>query len=90
MPMYEFVNERLGVKLDVQFPVDERPDEIVLQRKRVPSRVTVGTGAQPQTGGQELLQEYKRLEEQGQFVERPGYYSAKQIKAAAQLPDVQG
>lgn len=90
MPMYEFVNEDLGVKLDVQFPVDARPDEIVLQRKRVPSRVTVGVGALPPTEGKKLLDGYKQLEERGQFEDRPGYYTAKQIKAASALPDVEG
>lgn len=90
MPLYEFVNEHHGLKVDLVFPVDDRPDEIVLRRNRVPSRVTVGVGAKPTTTGQELLNDYKKLEERGNLDQRPGRFTAEQVKEAALLPDVEG
>lgn len=88
MPLYEFENEALGIRVDVAMPVDERVNEIVLTRRQVPRCVSVCTGAQPPTQGERLLKGYKDLEERGQFRDKqPGYLTAAQIKKAAALPD---
>jgi hypothetical protein len=87
MPLYEFVNDELGVKLDIPFPVDLRPDQIVLKRKSVPSRITVGVGAKPLTTGEKVLTGFRKMEANGKLPDRPGYLSATQIKKAWAVPD---
>jgi hypothetical protein len=88
VPTYEYTNEEHGIRIDVRMPVDARTDTIVLTRRTVPSRITVGVGAQPPTHGERLLKDYKRLEDTGQLSDHPNYLSPAQVKAAAALPEV--
>lgn len=94
MPLYEFINKEHGVRVDVIYPVNERPasivrDGIVLTRATVPSRITVGVGAKPPTFTDKLRKGYKEREEAGDFrgKRKPGYLSDAQIKKALAMPD---
>lgn len=87
MPLYEFENEEHAVVLLAQFPVNARPDEIVLKRRTVPSRVTVCTGAKAPTMSDKLAQGYKELESRGQLKAGPKTLSTRAIKQAIAMPD---
>jgi len=87
MPAYEFENEEHGLTQTLHFPVNTRPDEIVLRRRTVPSRITIGTGAKPLTMGDKLAQGYKDLESRGQLKDGPASPTTKQIKQAIAMPD---
>ncbi|WP_404422910.1 hypothetical protein [Nibricoccus sp. IMCC34717] len=87
MPLYQFISEAHGVELDLQFPVDARPDEIVLRRRTVPARVGTITGARPPSMGESLAQGYRKLEEQGKLKDAPGYLPIAKVKAALAQPD---
>ena len=87
MPLYEYTNEQHGLKHAIQFPVNGRPDEIVLRRCTVPSRITIGTGAKPPTMSDKLAQGYKDLESRGQLKQGPATLSTQQIKQAIAMPD---
>jgi hypothetical protein len=88
MPAYEFENEEHAVVLVAQFPVNARPDEIVLRRRTVPSRVTIGTGAKPPTMSDKLARGYKDLESRGQLVAKGTHaMTTAQIKRAIAMPD---
>ncbi len=87
MPVYEFENLEHGIKIDLPLPVEGRPDQIVLTRRTIPSRITVGSGTKAPTQGENLLKSYKALEDQGKLHDNPNYLSAAQIKRAAEMPD---
>lgn len=87
MPLYEFINEEHGLTQTLQFPVGSRPDEIVLRRRTVPSRVTIGTGAKAPTMSDKLAQGYKDLESRGQLKAGPNTPTTQQIKQAIAMPD---
>jgi hypothetical protein len=88
MPLYEFENTEHGIRIDLPLPVDARPDTIVLVRRTVPSRVTVGVGARPATQGEALLQSYKAMESQGKLTQSSNYLSVAEVKRAASMPDI--
>lgn len=88
MPTYEYANEELGIEVTVRMPVDARPDQIVLRRRSVPSRVTVGTGARPPSIGDKLAAGYKALENAGQLRDSPNYLPTHAIKRAIAEPAV--
>lgn len=93
MPLYEFKNEEHGVAVQILFAVADRPGEIILKRASVPSRITVGTGARPDTHSSRVLKGYRKLESAaGGLSAAPGksYLNANQIKAACALPDAPG
>lgn len=87
MPLYEYENAEHAVVLLAQFPVNARPDEIVLKRRTVPSRVTVCTGAKAPTMSDKLAQGYKELESRGQLKAGPKTLSTRAIKQAIAMPD---
>lgn len=89
MPLYEFENKELGIRVDVPFPVNERPNTITLTRAAVPRRLSVGVGAKPETLSDKLRKGYKAREERGDFQGKraPGRLSAKQIEKALAMPD---
>ena len=89
MPAYEFENRRHGVHVTLVFPVDKRPSKIVLKRRSVPSQITVGVGAKPETLGSKLQRGYRDLEEKGTFrgKPKPGQMSVAQIQKAIAMPD---
>lgn len=88
MPLYEYENAEHGITTTIACPLDRRPEEIVLRRRSVPSRITVGTGAKPPTMGDKLAQGYKALENAGQLTDRGGnYLPIKTIKEAIATPD---
>lgn len=87
MPLYEYENADHAVVLLAQFPVADRPDEIVLRRRTVPSRVTICTGAQAPTMSDKLAQGYKDLEARGQLKAGPKTLSTAAIKRAIAMPD---
>lgn len=87
MPLYEYANDEHGLTQTLQFPVNGRPDEIVLRRRTVPSRVTIGTGAKPPTMSDKLAQGYKDLEARGQLKPGPATPTTQQIKQAIAMPD---
>jgi hypothetical protein len=89
MPLYEFTNEELGLTALVPFSIAERPDEIVLKRAAIPSRISVGVGARPPTQGEKLAQGYKKLEDMGGLMKTAGkdYLPISAIKEAIATPD---
>jgi hypothetical protein len=89
MPLYEFTNKELGLKILVPLPVADRPNAITLTRAAVPSSVTIGTGARPPSDGDRLAAGYKKLEEMGQLkaTEGKNYLPIKKIKEAIATPD---
>jgi hypothetical protein len=90
MPLYEFENEEHGIRVTLPLPVKGRPDAIVLKRRTVPSRVTVGVGAKPPTHSDKLREGYKKLEEAGGLQERGGnYLPVSTIKRALETPDTE-
>lgn len=80
MPLYEFTNDEHGIAVDVPFAVADRPDEIVLRRRTVPSRVSVRgiTGAPTPDAADQVLNGYKALESAGKLGR--GEFSADTIK----------
>lgn len=82
MPLYEFTNDEHGIAVDLPFPVEGRPDEIVLKRRTVPSRVSVKAFASAPTDNpaDRVLSGYKALEDSG----RLGFseFTPDQIKRA--------
>lgn len=89
MPLYEFENVQHDIRVTLPLPVEGRPDEIVLKRRTVPSRITVGVGTKPPTLSQKLAQGYKRLEETGALRDDKSgqYLPVKTIKRALETPD---
>lgn len=87
MPIYEYENQEHAVVLLAQFPISARPDEIVLRRRTVPSRVTICTGARAPTMSDKLAQGYKDLESRGQLKPGPKTMSTQAIKRAIAMPD---
>lgn len=88
MPSYEYATDDGEVSVILHRPVEERDAPVVLKRRTVPSRLTVGTGAKPETMGSKLRKGYYKLEERGQLKDRPNYLPAKTIKKALHIPDV--
>lgn len=86
MPLYEYTNEEHGLAIDLPFAVADRPDEIVLKRKTVPSRVSVrGFVSAPTSGAaDQVLAGYQALEDTGRL--GTSEFSADQIKRAWSTP----
>lgn len=89
MPLYEYENREHGITHTVACPLAQRPEQIVLTRRTVPSRITVGVGARPPTMGDKLAQGYKALENSKTgLADRSGnYLPVKTIKEAIATPD---
>lgn len=87
MPCYEFENEEHGIRLVLPLSVYGRPDTIVLRRRTVPSRVTIGVGAKPPTDGEKLAAGYKQIEDRGQLQTGGNYLDVATIKRAIAEPD---
>lgn len=88
MPLYEYENSVHGITIDLRLPVDDRPDKIVLTRRRVPSGVTVGTGTPPPTLGDRLAVGYKTIEAAGHLRDhQAGYLDTATVKRALAMPD---
>lgn len=92
MPVYEYANGA-GQTLLLRRPVDQRDAPVMapggpFRRRTVPSAITVGVGAKPDSMGSKLAKGYYKLEEQGKFRDHPNYLPAKKIKEALALPDV--
>lgn len=91
MPLYEYASEQ-GQTVLLRRPVDLRDapvfiDGVKLRRRTVPSRITIGTGAKPETHGAKIARGYKHLEETGQLSDRPNYLPAAAVKQAIAMPD---
>lgn len=88
MPIYEYANEALGVEVQLRQAVDERRDSIVLTRRQIPSRVTVGVGVAAPTINDRLAAGYKQLESSGQMNGATGkdYLPTSEIKRAMAEP----
>ncbi len=82
MPVYEYESAEHDIHVELRFPAGEKPDEIVLRRRTVPSHVTVGVGAKPPTMGQKIGAGLKKLEADGQLKIRPGDPSVAELRAA--------
>lgn len=89
MPLYEYENAEHGITHTVACGLAERPAQIVLTRRMVPSRVTIGVGAQPPTMGHKLAAGYKALEASATgLADRGGrYLPVETIKRAIAMPD---
>lgn len=93
MPLYEYTTEDGKTSVLVPRPVDLRDAPCIingvrLRRRTVPSRITIGSGARPETMGDRLTKGYRHLETTGQLADRPGYLPAKTIRQAIATPDV--
>ena len=86
MPIYEYANDALGIEIPMHFALADRPDEIVLKRRTVPTRVTIGTGAQAPTINDRLAAGYKALESKGLLKDGPNTLSTAEIKRAIAEP----
>jgi hypothetical protein len=91
MPLYEYSADN-GATVLLRRPVDLRDAPVIidgarLRRRTVPSRITVGTGARPETHGAKIARGYKHLEDTGQLVDRPNYLPAAAVKQAIAMPD---
>lgn len=89
MPLYVFENQQHGLRAEIPFSVDERPDTIVLVRKTVPDSVAIaGSATSTFDRLKDPLHGYKRLEERGQLDTRSRgqLLSDNQRKAAAAMP----
>lgn len=82
MPIYEYECPEHDVRVDMRFAVADRPDEIVLRRKTVPSRVSVrdSHGAPTPDAKDQVLNGYKALEDSGRLGR--GEFTPDQIKEA--------
>jgi hypothetical protein len=97
MPLYEFVSPA-GHTLLLHRPVLERDlpveiNDVVFRRRTVPSRISIGTGAPPETQSQRTWKGYRALEMAGKLDDRPGYLPAETVKRALlepETPEVQG
>jgi hypothetical protein len=89
MPVYEYENQRHGVRVLVRCAVDRRPRTLVLRRRAVPSHITFGVGTKPPSMGDKLAAGYKKLEDLGQLSDAKGtaHLDAKTIKRAIAMPD---
>lgn len=91
MPLYEYRSPAGHTVLEHR-PVARRDEPLVIEgvrfeRVRVPKRLMVCTGAQPETMSQKTWKGYKRLEEKGQLQDRPGYLPANKVKEALLAPE---
>lgn len=91
MPVYEYANAA-GQTTLMHRPVLERdlPVEVngeVYHRRTVPSRISVGTGAPPETMSKKTWKGYRDLEMAGKLQDRPGYLPAKVVKEALLAPE---
>lgn len=80
MPLYEYTNDEHGLAVDLPFAVADRPDEIVLRRKTVPSRVSI-VGFTPTAtpdAPDQVLNGYRALENAGRL--GTGEFTPDQIK----------
>ena len=92
MPLYEYVSPH-GSTVLMHRPVEQRdhPVEIsnvTFRRRTVPSRISIGTGARPETQGSKILRGYRAMELAGQLTDNPNYLDAATVKRAAAMPDV--
>jgi hypothetical protein len=91
MPIYEYEGE--GRRILLRRPVAQRNRPVRLhgctwKRVQLPSRITVGTGASPETMSQKSWKGYRKLELDGKLTDRPGYLPAKKVKEALLAPEV--
>jgi hypothetical protein len=93
MPVYEYTNADGTQTVLLRRPVDQRDAPVLhagvrLRRRAIPTRLTVGTGAKPESMGSRLARGYKALEAQGGFDDRhPNYLPEKTIKRVLAEPD---
>ena len=90
MPIYEFEGD--GRRILLRRSVDDRNKPLVIdgrpwQRVTVPSRITVGTGAAPETMSSKTWKGYRDMELAGKLQDRPGYLPAKVVKEALSAPE---
>lgn len=91
MPLYEYQSPA-GLSVLEHRPVDRRDDPLVLEgvtftRRTVPSRLTIGVGARPETTSEKTWKGYRHLELAGKLDDRPGYLPASKVKAALLEPE---
>jgi len=91
MPIYEYATaerhttllRRSVAERDQPVAIDGRP----ARRLQIPSRLTVGTGAAPETMSQKTWKGYRDLELAGKLADKPGYLPAETIKRALAMPE---
>jgi len=93
MPAYEYESDQGGTITLVR-PVDQRDAMVLIRgtryrRRTVPSRITVGSGAKPETIGAKLTKGYHQLENLGKLSDKnPNYLPVNKIKEALAMPEV--
>lgn len=91
MPIYEYQSPAGQTRLEHR-PVARRDEPLVVDgvpyhRRTVPSRLTVGAGAAPETMSQKTWKGYRDLELKGHLQDRPGYMPAAEIKRVLAEPE---
>lgn len=91
MPIYEYESPSGSTVLERR-PVAERDAPLIVdgvphRRRTLPSRLTVGTGAAPETMSAKTWKGYRDLELKGQLQDRPGYMPVAEVKKVLAAPE---